>query len=117
MIGIRRSLDLHGSLVNDDHEDDLRRVGDRSVPLQDLDAFEPLRRAEARRRLGDDVRARGGADGHAREAPHFIVARRDVAVDADVDDRFRRGLKRDQKNEREEGHAHLSAPRGCEPLS
>ena len=95
MARIAGAFDRDRAFVDDDDEDDLRRVRDRSKALEHLDAIESLRRAKA---LGDGRHRVGqnrGADCDAGEPPDLVVARGDVAVDADVgDDVVRRVLDR-----------------------
>jgi hypothetical protein len=86
MIGIARHLDVHGTLVDDDDDQDLRGIGDRGESLEDLDALEAFGAAKP---LGDRVEGagvEGRAEADAGEAAHLLVARQHVAVNLDGGD-------------------------------
>ncbi len=82
--GVRRvagHLDPYGTFVDDDHQQDLRRIRDRREPLQYLDAFEAFGGAQPRGDLVDGVGLNRRADLDAGEAAHLVVFGRGVAVD------------------------------------
>ena len=83
LIGIAGHDDLHRPFVDDDHEHDLRRVGNRREALEDLHALEPLCRPQP----GGDRFDRRVVDRHAdadvRETAHLLVRRRGVALNLD----------------------------------
>ena len=74
-------FDVDGTFVDDDHQQNLRRVFDRREPLQDLDVVEPFRGPEPGRDLVHGVRIDQRADLDARETTDLVVLGDGVAVD------------------------------------
>ena len=83
MIGIAGHDDLHRPFVDDDHEHDLRRIGNRREALQDLHALEPLCLSQPGGDRFDGRFVHRHADADVRETPHLLVRRRRVALNLD----------------------------------
>jgi hypothetical protein len=85
-------------LVHDDHHEHLGRVGDREIPLPQLDAFKSPRRAQLLLGLLQPRVGRLGAGGETADLEDVGVRRGVIAVDAN----FRNLLGRLRR--RHEGH-------------
>ena len=88
VIRIAGHLDAHGTLVHDDDQHDLARVGDRREALQDFDAVELFGGAKAPGHFLYGVRLERRADLDAGHPQHVRVTRGDVALDADLGEHF-----------------------------
>jgi hypothetical protein len=93
-------LDLHRPFVDNDHEENLRRIGNRGEPLQHLHALEPLRGAQTRSHIVDGRWFEASADFDAREATDLVVGRGRVSVYLDCHDRFGRRLEHAEHQDR-----------------
>src|SRR6185295_1339136 len=88
VVGIAGHLDAHRTFVDDDDEDDLRRVGNGGETLAHVDRLEPFRRPQPRGHVVDGVRLERHADAHIGETAYLVVARRRVALNLDRGDRL-----------------------------
>ena len=93
MLRIAGARDTHASFVDDDHDHDLRWIGDRREALQHVDALEPLRRAQPLGHGVDQRRLERCTDVDTREPLQFFVGRDEISVHLDVGDDLAR-LKR-----------------------
>ena len=112
--GVAGQLDLHRPFVDDDDDDDLSGIGDRREALEDIDAFEALRRAKTRGGVCQRRRTNRRADADAGELRDLLIGRRHVAVDTNFGDGFlgRRRLdcRGHEEREEENGRAHGQRP-------
>ena len=81
--GVAGPFDMDRTFVDDDHQQNLRRVGDRREPSQDLDVFEPFGGPEPGRDLVHGARIDRRADLDAGETAHLVIFGDGVAVDLD----------------------------------
>jgi hypothetical protein len=74
--------------VDDHDQDDLGRVGDRRVALEDFDVHEPARGTKTRCDRFDGGGLEWHADAHFCEADHLVFGRQRVAVHLKLRDDF-----------------------------